>query len=198
MKKNGNIVWPAIATLFILATTPAHADPDFTNVPDILQGAHHLLRDDDLLVLFQQQASPGPQQDFVATLQTASGTLSGNGSTLLANQVDHSGLLQGYSSSMAMGRLFAVSRDFGVILAPSTFGLTSYAFWGLTVSDSSVNPNSVIMRLFLPGDGPKVGTATQVLTGDFTGDGFDDVLAFYVDLPGSNTPPHIPDRAHRL
>lgn len=94
-------------------------------------------------------------------------------------------------SKLTVTPLGRLSRDFGVILAPSTFGLSSTVFWELTVTDSSVNTTSTIMRASLAGDGPTQKTATQVLTGDFTGDGFADVLAFYANVPASNAPSQI-------
>jgi len=49
------VAWVGIALALLLGVWsdgPAHAQPDFTNVTDILHGRRHLLRTDDLVVAY--------------------------------------------------------------------------------------------------------------------------------------------------
>src|SRR5690606_14207767 len=65
------------------------------------------------------------------------------------------------------------------------YGLSPTVFWELTVTDSSFTTNAPILRQRLSGAAPTHATAAQVVTGDFTGDGFADVLAFYANVSAS-------------
>jgi hypothetical protein len=159
--------------------------PDFSNVTDILNGARFLLRDDDLLTLSVEPQSSGPgEQALVRSFFTSQGNVTSSGGPLVANQIDHASQVSGYSASMAMGRMFDLGRDFGVVLAPSSFGGATQAFWAVTLTDTNLVPNATIARVGLDFGGPTSASGAKVLAADFTGDGFEDALAVYSDERG--------------
>src|SRR5262245_13113499 len=77
------------------------ADPDFTNVADILGGQRHLLRTDDVLVTGTFGANGVPS---VLTLQTANSTITG---TTTRSDIP----LTSAQALSAAGRMFGLPND---------------------------------------------------------------------------------------
>ena len=141
---------------------PAQAQtPDFSNVDDILNGTRQLLRSDDLVLgfqggrgLFLTQNSAIPPADF--NLQT------------LNNGSDQ------FSQPAVVGaRMFNTASDVAVTLVYDRDNVRLH--WQLDSFASTVASSSVPLSVagFVQPE-----SELRVVAGDFTGDGFDEIVVF--------------------
>jgi hypothetical protein len=151
--------------------------PDMSNVTDVSPGWKYLLRNDDLVML-QVGTSNGVTSTSLLSMNTSNSTLSGTQQTIsvadstIPASVNTNGSIL---ASEAAGRMFNTSTDAVGILyvyVPTGQGPE----WAFSVSNSTgVQASSKLNSSFTPN-----GTVfTQVVMGDFNGDGLVEPLAFY-------------------
>src|SRR5690242_13788188 len=159
------------------AQTGDNTAPDMSNVTDVSPGWKYLLRNDDLVML-QVGTSNGVTSTSLLSMNTANSALSGTqqpisvaDSTIPASLNTNGSVL----ASEAAGRMFNTSTDAVGILyvyVPTGQGPE----WAFSVSNSTgVQASSKLNSSFTPN-----GTVfTQVVMGDFNGDGLVEPLALY-------------------
>jgi hypothetical protein len=146
--------------------------PDMSNVTDVTPGWKYLLRNDDLVML-QFSTSNGVTDTSLVGMNTSNSALSGTQQNIDVAQSSIPSSVDTTNSvlaSEAAGRMFNTSTDaVGVLYV---FG----SAWAFSISDSTaVQASSKLNSSFSPN-----GTVfTQVLMGDFSGDGLVEPLAFY-------------------
>jgi hypothetical protein len=136
------------------------ADPDFSNVSDILNGRRHLLRTDDLVFGYQGAFGLFPTQD--------SAIVSGDVNLQVLNDGSDR-----YSQPAVVGaRLFNIASDVAVTLVEDRNN--DLLQWRLDTSSATVASGTV----GLPVNLPDPASFLSVVAGDFTGDGLDEVVVF--------------------
>jgi hypothetical protein len=154
------------------------------NVPDVMQGQRYLRQIDDVVLLqqFQLTDSSGntTMQTGLLNLTTSNSTISSNTFThtygVPLNQIPYNVNAGTAMSSLAMGRIFNTLRDMAV-------GIFADSFWRVSLTDYTAASTSekIIQTKFAP-----YGQVySQVVMGDFNGNGYSDALLFYVSV-GSN------------
>jgi hypothetical protein len=163
---------------------PRLEGPHMSNVQDVLQGQDFLMRDDDLVVIMQG-AVPGCQGcpiTYVWTLPTQNSNFTGAQNQIFSAQPSSNvvpfNLSSGAAAATALGRLYSTSNDVVLTLVP---GAES---WKLNLVDTatSYQNTSKIPSKFQPTG----AIYTQMVMGDFTGDGLDSALLLYTS-PGPQT-----------
>lgn len=172
----GLILTPAIAM--------AQSDPNMSNVPDVLQGQRYLSEVDDIVLLQQFQLTDSSGS---TTMQTGLLNLTTSNSTVASNTFTHTygvGLNQiPYNvnagtamSSIGLGRFFNKRQDMSVAIFADSF-------WRVSLTDYTApsTPEKIIQTKF----GAYGQVYSQVVVGDFNGNGYSDALLFYASV-GSN------------
>ncbi|MGD0076379.1 MAG: hypothetical protein ABSD31_18890, partial [Candidatus Binataceae bacterium] len=152
------------------------AQPDMSNVDDILQGDLYLLRDDD--IAFVQAFSNQNTGDY-GSLQIVAPTSNSGFATPSSNIIVQGFPPPGFNpeSAITIGRFYNSPND--IILTAGEEGQNGEQnSWFLNVHDvkSGVNFNQGLPSFFSPSS-PRVGM--QLVKGDFYGAGFDDAAIIY-------------------
>ena len=146
--------------------------PDMSNVTDVTPGWKYLLRNDDLVML-QFSTSNGVTNTSLVGMNTSNSALSGTQQNIdvaksnIPSSVDTKNSVL---ASEAAGRMFNTSTDAVGILY--VFG----SEWAFSVSNSAgVQASAKLNSSFTPNS----TVFTQVVMGNFNGDGLVEPLAFY-------------------
>ena len=144
------------------------ADPDFSNVTDILGGQRHLLRDDDLIVFHNFCGFSCSPSSFV--LQTSDSTVTQAVRSDAPWDPPLADAIPGLNTALAVGRMFNLPND--VVAAVGTQDNNGTLILSYYIYDPVHGTNlSGAVPTGLPyGDVDFVGMA------DFTGDGYADLL----------------------
>lgn len=181
-----------LVSMIALCVSLAHAQPDFTNVDDFLNGRRQLLKVDDIAIMGQRLRDPNLQYyDMNISLFKT------QNSTIQTTPVSTSGNTASVSDDKTM-------PDF-----QTAFG----RFWNGTVETAAVAyhhaPVNIFLTLDRPGSAPEaefpVGSFNRVkqfLVGDYNGDGFSDVaialdrdepnVAFFIATASDTSKPSAP------
>jgi hypothetical protein len=160
-RRSTALVWPILLAPWLIAAppliAPAQANPDFSNVDDVLQGRRVILPIQDVVTSF-----PGSEQNTI--LRTEQGSISGQTPYAVGHEV----------LSTASGRVFDLEND--VIVTLVRTGSQSVA---LDIRDPvgdrtlPVNLSTTICQPSL------VCIPSIVVLGDLTGDGYDEIVMSY-------------------
>ncbi len=152
-----------------LGGTPAQgADPDFSNVSDILGGKKYLLRQDDL-VFTSTQIETSQHQTAVATLYSANSTLAFK-ETVPWGVVGGVNYAQG-NSRTAVGRMFSLPND---VVATFTQPGDPTPAAGANVYDPGTGTANFTSGPY--GGFQVVDSVDAAVMADFTGDGYADLV----------------------
>jgi hypothetical protein len=171
-----------ILTLIVSTFQPARsAEPDFSDVSDILLGERHLLRTEDLLITLDTgNQSTGSQfknlhlntKNLHINQQTSHPVINPKCHLTRPDNLSHSVPFNNVIHSR-LGRLFDLDHDVSVTLAPaaSNYGQGCHGLLGLYIKDpaDSANNSLTVVENSSP-------MWTQLLLADFDQDGFDDVF----------------------
>jgi hypothetical protein len=145
--------------------------PNMSGVTDVTPGWKYLLQNKDLAMVQVTQNSDGTVTTSLVVMNTAKSGLSGTQQTITIDNFNP-GSTQGIMASQASGRIFNNSTDTVAVLSAIQNG------WKVSFADSSgVQSSSPLKSSFSPAG----MVYTQVVMGDFNGDGLADPLAFYTD-----------------
>jgi hypothetical protein len=154
--------------------------PNMSNVTDVTPGWKYLLQNDDLAMVQVTQNSDNSLTTSLTTTDTSKSGLSGTQKVItIAN--DNSGdvpLGSGILASEASGRMFNISTDIIAVLTESG------GRWNLALADSTGVQSSILLTTNIY---PLFKIYTQVVMGDFNGDGLGDPLLFYASDPPGDT-----------
>jgi hypothetical protein len=153
--------------------------PNMSGVTDVTPGWKYLLQNEDLTMVQVTQASDGTVTTSLITMDTAKSALSGTPQTVpISSSAPGVDATKGAVASEASGRIFNTSTDSVAVLTAVQGG------WKFALADSTgVQSSSQLKSSF-----PPYGTVyTQVVMGDFNGDGLADPLAFYEDTNFNGT-----------
>jgi len=144
--------------------------PNMSGVTDVTPGWKYILQNKDLAMVQTTQTGNTVTTSLVV-MNTAKSALSGTQQTITIDNFTP-GSIQGIMASQASGRIFNTSTDTVAVLSAISSG------WKMFFADSSgVHSSSQLKSSFSP-----AGTVyTQVVMGDFNGDGLADPLAFYTN-----------------
>ena len=169
---------PLLLTTFVFSPASFAAQPDLSKVPDILQGQHYLLRDDDLIFL-QGLGSSSSYQAIETVVPSSNSNFSGP-VVSFTTSLTSSGFTP--FTGVALGRFYNTGYDdlltVGQQLINGNFG------WAATLRDprTGTNFSQQIPSLFPP-EPAQIPIGMQIAKGDFTGDGFQDAaIAYFVNL----------------
>jgi len=148
--------------------------PNMSGVTDVTPGWKYLLQNKDLAML-QVNTDSGVTSTSLVSMETSKSALSGTPLNIPVAKSNISTSVDTTNSILAAeaaGRMFNTSTDAVGVL--SVYGLE----WAFSVANStSVQAATKLNASFAPN-----GTVyTQVVMGDFNGDGLADPLAFYTD-----------------
>jgi hypothetical protein len=158
------------------------------NVTDVTGGMHYLLQNDDLVML-QVKNEGGVVATSLVTLDTVNSKLSGAPKTTTISNSYPGGNFDptgGVVASQAVGRMYNTKSDIIAAVNAVDNGTQSPPSWVLTLFDPLTGFQNTI-----PVDGqfrPRDTVFTQVVMGDFNGDGLADPMLFYAALEGSHPP----------
>jgi hypothetical protein len=142
------------------------ADPDFTNVTDILGGQRHLLRDDDLVI--------GQAPNFQRyVLETQGLQIANQNAATVVNASCGGNIPTPPPFQTRVGRPFNLNHDVIVSLAPlrtAGSGCSGAPNMGLYIQDPQNAANNSLTDLTLSPN------FTQIVLADFNGDGFADIF----------------------
>jgi hypothetical protein len=164
---------PAAVLMTLLVVAPhsdvAHAaDPDFTNVTDILGGQRHLLRDDDLIVFHNFCGFSCTPSSFV--LQTSDSTITQAVRSDAPWEPPLGGSVPGLDTALAVGHMFDLPNDMVAAVGTQdnngTLSLSYYIYDPV----QGTNVSGTVPTGLPYGDVDFVGMA------DFTGDGYADLI----------------------
>lgn len=166
----------------VRAQTSDSGEPNMSGVKDVTGGMKYLLRDDDLVMLHVTQ-----DHDMVTTslvnMSTSDSKLSGAPQKTMITESKSTGLFNptdGMVASQAVGRMYDTKSDIAAVLSAVDESETSPQdshSWLLTLLDPRTGfRNTTHLSI---GFEPRGKVYTQVLMGDFNGDGLADVLAYY-------------------
>ncbi len=172
----------------VRAQTNDTGEPTMTNVNDVAGGMKYLLRNDDLAMVQVSVASDGTVTTSLVTMDTSGSKLSGTQQTTTVAKCVDTGLFNphtGVVASEASGRMYNIKADTVALLnagdncdQPPALG--SHV-WLLTLADSTGIESSHVLQSRLQ---PHGTVYTQVVMGDFNGDGLADPLVFYASVDG--------------
>ncbi len=153
--------------------------PNMSGVTDVTPGWKYLLQNDDLAMVQVTQAADGTVTTSLVTMDTSNSGLSGTPQNIPISSFTPAFIpTKGVPASEAAGRIFNTNTDTVAVLAAVQFG------WEFAFADS----NGVLSSTQLTSKFAPFNTVyTQVVMGDFNGDGLADPLGFYasVDLAGA-------------
>ncbi len=157
--------------------------PDLSKVPDILQGQHYLLRDDDLVFL-QGLGNGSTYQAMETIVPSSNSNFSGPVSTFNTSLTN-----AGFTpvTSVALGRFYNTGYD--DLLTVGQQPSNGNQAWVANLRDpkTGVTFTQQIPSLISPAP-VGGGLGMQIVKGDFTGDGFEDAaIAYYY----ATTPPLV-------
>lgn len=143
--------------------------PNMSGVTDVTPGWKYLLQNKDLAMVQTTQNSDSTVTTSLVVMDTSKSSLSETPQTIAIGNFNP-GSTQGMMASQASGRIFNSSTDTVAVLSAIQNS------WKVSFADSSgVKSSSPLKSSFSP-----AGTVyTQVVMGDFNGDGLSDPLAFY-------------------
>jgi hypothetical protein len=143
--------------------------PNMSTVTDVTPGWKYLLQNKDLTMVQTTQNSDSTVTTSLVVMDTSKSSLSATPQTITIDNFNP-GSTQGAMASQASGRIFNYSTDTVAVLSAIQNG------WKVSFADSSgIKSSSSLKSSFSP-----AGTVyTQVVMGDFNGDGLSDPLAFY-------------------
>jgi len=178
--------WAGIAAALVatvLSGGSASAQPDYTNVADILHGRRHLLRTDDLVVAYNVAAN----EDEGNLLLTSKGAVS----SVLESTFGVAGLTFGTASypTVTAARMFRTPYDVAVSAAVASQGVNSTLAYSFDATPNDGSPALQVLDTLLTGIATD-GTGPPVLysaAGDFTGDGLDEIV-YAIFFPGDSVP----------
>ena len=163
----------ALALLYVLIPLYAHAqDPDFTNTTDILNGQRHMLRADDVAVVYQDAAQQAPYTStlYADSFLTVNSQVT-QGQFLTATTTGASALAN-VNVQAAMGRMFDQATDVLAVAAqeadpanPNGRALYITIYDRANIRSQRVLVMAVEIEL----------VPTSVSMADLTGDGYDDL-----------------------
>ena len=153
--------------------------PNMSGVTDVTPGWKYLLQNDDLAMVQVTQAADGTVTTSLVTMDTSNSGLSGTPQNIPISSFTPAFIpTKGVPASEASGRIFNTNTDTVAVLTAVQFG------WEFAFADS----NGVLSSTQLTSKFAPFNTVyTQVVMGDFNGDGLADPLGFYasVDLAGA-------------
>jgi hypothetical protein len=154
--------------------------PNMSGVTDVTPGWKYLLQNDDLAMVQVTQASDGTVTTSLVTMNTSNSSLSGTPQTVTIGSsnpgVDST---KGAVASEASGRIFNTGTDMVAVLTAVQNG------WKFALANSTGVQASNTLKSSFP---PYGVVYTQVVMGDFNGDGLADPLAFYENTAFNGTP----------
>ena len=161
-------------TLYAQKSSNDPGAPNMSGVTDVTPGWKYILQNKDLALL-QVSTDSGVTSTSLVSMETSKSALSGTPLNIpvaksnISTSVD---MTNSILAAEAAGRMFNTSTDAVGVL--SVYGLV----WAFSVVDStSPQAATTLNSSFAPN-----GTVyTQVVMGDFNGDGLADPLAFYTD-----------------
>ena len=146
----------------VLSGSPTSADPDYTQVNDILGGRQHLLRTDDLVIAYTAGGPKGALQLYSNSQITSAS------STILVP--DPGNTLS--DPVVTAARMFNTPYDVAVTLVYHR--PQQQLLWRLDTSAGTVASDTVFLTASLPDP----NSFLSVVAGDFTGDGLDEFVVF--------------------
>ena len=172
----------------VRAQTNDNGEPTMTNVNDVAGGMKYLLRNDDLAMVQVSVGSDGTVTTSLVTMDTSGARLSGTRQTTTVAKCVNTGLFDpnaGVVASEASGRMYNIKTDTVALLnagdnCDQQPVLGSHV-WLLTLADSTGIQSSHVLQSRLQ---PHGTVYTQVVMGDFNGDGLADPLVFYASVDG--------------
>ncbi len=158
-------------TLYAQKSNNDPGAPNMSGVTDVTPGWKYILQNKDLAMVQTTLNSDNTVTTSLVVMNTAKSALSGTQQTITIDNFSP-GSLQGIMASQASGRVFNSSTDTVAVLSAIPSG------WKMFFADSSgVHSSSPLKSSFSP-----AGTVyTQIIMGDFNGDGLADPLAFYTN-----------------
>jgi hypothetical protein len=152
-----------------------------SQVKDVTGGLKYLLQEDDIALVSLNQGSGGAVTTSVTTVNTANSQLS-LAQTASASSVAPNGSWSAtsYSNAIGVGRMFAIATDDIGVLSP-----TSGPAWNWSIQNiaTKFSGKQTLTSRFVPHG----GIYTQVVMGNFLGNGFSTPLLFYLSNGPSNT-----------
>jgi hypothetical protein len=179
-----------IAAVFAGAVLPAGAygqsavrdssAQSVTGTTDVTGGLQYLLQEDDVALLTLNSGSGGTLTTSVATVDTSNSQLGLAQSTVTGTVSPNGWSATGYSNGMQVGRVFAIATDDIGVLSP-----TSEPAWSWSMKDIATNFSSdqTLTSRFKPYG----GVYTQVVMGNFLGNGLSTPLLFYLSAGPTKT-----------
>ena len=156
------------------------AAPNMQSVNDVLNGQRFLLEDDDITLLTVYPSGSGTTTDLVS-FQTSNSRF-GAEQTLTLSTGGGTFPDTGVQGSAATGRMFNVNHDVVVAVAPGE----APAKWTVNILDPAGNQQTR-MPIGPSQFDPYGQIYSQVVMGDFTGNGLSDALLFYASVdPGQH------------
>jgi hypothetical protein len=159
---------------------PARAqaqEPNFSNTTDILNGQRHMLRADDVALVYQDVAQQAPYTNTLYTVVFLTGNSQITQEQFMTTTATWPSAPPNAEVQVAMGRMYDQPTDMVAMVTqeanPSQPGWVALY---LTVYDRANNRSQ---RLLLGSGNPAEGadvTPISTLMADFTGDGFDDLV----------------------
>lgn len=146
--------------------------PTMTGVTDVTPGWKYLLRNDDL-VMVQLNTTSGVTSASLVSMETSKSALSGTQVNIPIAKSNIPSSLDTTNSILvaeAAGRMFNTDTDAVGVLS------VDGSQWAFSVSDSKAVQASTTLNA---GFAPNGTVYTQVVMGDFTGDGLADPVAFF-------------------
>ncbi len=147
-----------------------------SKVSDVTPGWKYLLQNDDVTSLQFSQDAKGNHITSLVTADTTNSSLSGTPKSIVIVNAGTNNFQSGsVLSAEASGRIFNISTDSIAVLSATASN------WNFALADSSGVQLSIALQ---SSSAPSGMVQTQVVMGDFNGDGLADPLVFYSSSTG--------------
>lgn len=149
--------------------------PNMSKVTDVTPGWKYLLQNNDLAMVEVTQGANSTMTTSLVTLETSNSALSGTSKSIVIANSSSAAINPGAGipAAEASGRVFNTSTDSVGVLTAISSG------WKFALADSTGVQSSIQLHSQFS---PSGTVYTQVLMGDFNGDGLADPLAIYASV----------------